>query len=57
MITRLIATNDGTDENPSWSVEDQEGSFLYDAETLEEVVEMARLFATEHPIMEVTILL
>ena len=54
-ITQLIAENDGTPEDPSWSVYDQFGNFIRDFETLEGVVSDAQLLKTEHPIEELVI--
>jgi len=55
MITKLVAVNDVSDDDSSWTVTDQNGEYIFDAESLEEVVEKAKTYLEFHDFTEIVI--
>lgn len=55
MIYRMTIKNDGTPDEPSWTLEDQDGHWLDDSEDFMEMINRAKVFGDTHGIHEVTI--
>ncbi len=55
MIHRLWIQNDGTDDDPSWTLSDQDENYLDDDSTLPGIIEKAKTFGEAHGVDEVTI--
>ena len=49
MLTRILVVNDGSVEDPSYTANDQDGLYLYDSESLDEIVAKARKYQEDHP--------
>ena len=48
MISRLVARNDGTDEDPSWTLEG-DGAYLTDNPSLDGIWDWVKAYQAEHP--------
>ena len=51
VITKLVAVW----ENPGWTLTDQSGNYLADAGTMEQLIDVAKKYAEEHDLEEMTI--
>jgi len=50
-ITKLVAVW----ENPGWTLTNQDGDYLSDAPTMEKLIDVAKKYAEDHDLEEMTI--